>query len=103
VVRVALFLFALIEREARRAVQHSGQVFTGLRPEGRDHLPVTGEQLVAAFAPLSLIKQRLRVADEVVDILIPTTLSPAQAQILARLGLMTPEVYLHPSITPHPT
>jgi len=39
----------------------------GLRPEGRDHLPMTGEQLVAAFAPLSLIKQRLRVGDEVVD------------------------------------
>jgi hypothetical protein len=103
VVMVALFLFALIEREARRVVQRSGQVFTGLRPEGRDHLPVTGEQLIAAFAPLSLIKQRLRVGDEVVDVLTPTTLRPVQAQILARLGLITPAIYLHPSITPHPT
>jgi hypothetical protein len=64
----------------------------GLRPEGRDHLPVTGAQLVAAFAPLSLITQRLRMGDEVVDLLTLTTLSPVQAQILARLGLMTPEV-----------
>jgi len=79
VVLVALFLFALIEREARREVQHSGQVFTGLRAEGRDHLPVTSTQLLAAFAPLSLVKQRLRVGDEVVDVLTPTTLTPIQA------------------------
>jgi transposase len=103
VVLVALFLFALVEREARQVVQQSGQVFTGLRPEGRDHLPVTSEQLVAAFAPLTLVKQRLRVGDEVVDVLTPTTLSPIQAQILERLALMKPDIYLQPSITPHPT
>jgi transposase len=103
VVLVALFLFALIEREARREVQRSGQIFAGLRPEGRDHLPVTSTQLVAAFAPLSLVKQRLRVAGDVVDVLTPTTLTPIQAQILQRLHLPPPTVYLHPSITPHPT
>jgi hypothetical protein len=81
VVMVALFLFALIERAARRVVQESGQVFTGLRPEGRDQLPVTSEPLIAAFAPLSLVKQRLRVAGEVVALLTPTTLTPIQAQI----------------------
>ncbi len=102
VVLVALFLFALIEREARRAVQQSGQVFAGLRPEGRDHLPVTSTQLIAAFAPLSLVKQRLRVADEVLDVLTPTTLTPIQDQILQRLQLPPPIVYLQPSITPHP-
>lgn len=103
VVLVALFLFALIEREARSEVQRSGQVFAGLRPEGRDHLPVTSTQLVAAFAPLSLVKQRLRVAEEVVDVLTPTTLTPTQDQILRRLHLPPPSVYLQPSITPHPT
>jgi hypothetical protein len=103
VVMVALFLFALIEREARRAVQQSGQVFRGLRAEGRDHLPVTATQLVAAFTSLSLVKQRLRVGPELVEVLTPTTLSPIQAQILERLGLMPPDVYPHPSITPHPT
>jgi Transposase DDE domain len=103
VVLAALFVFALIEREARRAVQQSGQPFTGLRAEGRDHLPVTSTQLLAAFAPLSLITQRLRVADAVVDILTPTTLTPIQAQILQRLHLPPPTAYLHPSITPYPT
>ena len=102
VVMVALVLFALIEREARRVVQQSGQVFTGLRPEGRDHLPVTSTHLVEAFAPLTLVKQRLRVGPDVVAVLTPTTLSPPQAQILERLGLMTPDVYLHPAVTLHP-
>ena len=101
-VMVALFLFALIEREARRVVQQSGQGFTGLRPEGRDHLPVTSTQLVEAFAPLTLVKQRLRVGTDVVAVLTPTTLSPPQTQILERLGLMTPDVYLHPAVTLHP-
>lgn len=103
VVMVALFLFALIEREARRVVQRSGQVFTGLRPERRDHLPVTSEQLIAAFAPLSLVKQRLRLGEEEVAILTPTTLTPIQAQILERLHLMPPDAYLPSSITGHPT
>jgi len=82
VVLVALFLFALIEREARREVQHSGEVFTGLRAEGRDHLPVTSTQLV--------------------DVLTPTTLTPIQAQILRRLQLPPTTVYVQPSITPYP-
>jgi hypothetical protein len=102
VVLVALFLFALIEREARREVAQSGQVFAGLRAEGRDHLPVTTAQLLAAFAPLSLVKQRLRVAGELVDVLTPTTLTPIQAQILRRLQLPPPTVYVQPSITPYP-
>jgi hypothetical protein len=103
VVMVALFLFALLEREARRVVQASGQVFTGLRPERRDHLPVTARALLEVFAPLTLIHQRLRVAGELVAVVTPATLSAIQAQILDRLGLLKPEVYLQPTITPHPT
>jgi transposase len=103
VVMVALFLFALIEREARRVVQASGQVFTGLRPEGRDKLPVTAERLFEVFAPLSLVKQRLRLGPEMVELVTPATLSPIQAQILDRLKLMKPEVYLQPTVTPYPT
>ena len=95
-VLVALFLFALIEREARREVQHSGQVFTGLRAQGRDHRPVTSTQRLAAFAPLSLVKQRLRVAGELVDVLTPTTLTPIQAQILQRLQLPPPTAITAP-------
>jgi transposase len=103
VVMVALFLFALMEREARRVVQETGQVFTGLRPEGRDKLPVTAERLLEVFAPLNLVKQRLRVGAGSVALCTPATLSPIQAQILDRLGLMTPDVYLQSSITPHPS
>ena len=103
VVMVALFLFALIEREARRVVQETGQVFTGLRPEGRDQLPVTAERLFEVFGSLSLVKQRLRVGGESVELVTPATLSPIQAQILDRLKVMTPGAYLQPTITPYPT
>ena len=99
---VALFLFALIERAARRVVQASGQVFTGLRAEGRDHLPVTARALLDVFAPLGLIQQRLRVGAEVLTVSTPTTLTTIQAQILDRLDLLKPEAYLQPTITSHP-
>jgi transposase len=103
VVMVALFLFALLEREARRVVRDSGQVFTGLRPEGRDHRPVTAERMLEVFAPLSLVKQCLRVGTALVQTLTPATLSPLQVQLLDRLGLPRPESYLQPTVTPHPT
>jgi uncharacterized protein DUF4277 len=102
VVMVALLLFALIEREARRVVQASGQVFVGVRAEGRDRLPITATVLLDLFAPLTLVTQRLRVAGEVVEVITPTSLSPPQAQVLDRLGLSHPSTYLHPTVTPHP-
>ena len=103
VVMVALYLFALIEREARRVVKASGEVFKGLRPEGRDKLPVTAERLFEVFAPLSLVIQRLRIGTEVLETFTSATLSPIQAQVLDRLGLPRPDVYLQPTITPHPS
>jgi hypothetical protein len=103
VVMVALFVFALIEREARRVVQASSQVFAGLRAEGRDQLPVTARVLLDAFTPLGLIHQRLRVGDQVLTVSTPATLSAIQTQILDRLDLMKPEAYLQPTITPYPT
>ena len=102
VVMVALYLFALIEREARRVVKESGQVFTGLRPEGRDKLPVTAERLLEVFAPLSLVRQRLRIGSEIVETVTPTTLTPIQQQILDRLRLVKPDSYLQSTITPTP-
>lgn len=102
VVMVALFLFALIEREARRVVEESGEVFTGLRPEGRDKLPVTAERLFEVFAPLNLVRQRLKVGDEAAEVITPATLTPIQAQILDRLKLMKPELYLQPTVSPYP-
>lgn len=103
VVMVALFLFALLEREARRVVRDSGRVFTGLRPDGRDQAPVTAERVFEVFAPLSLVKQCLRVGAALVATLTPATLSPIQAQLLDRLGLPRPESYLQPTVAPHPT
>lgn len=102
VVMVALYLFALIEREARRVVRETGQVFVGLRPDGRDKLPVTAARLFEVFAHLSLIRQRLRIGAETVETLTPATISPIQAQILDRLGLARPDSYLQPTITLHP-
>jgi hypothetical protein len=103
VVMVALLLFALIEREARRVVQASGQVFAGVRAEGRDRLPITATVLLDLFTPLSLVTQRLHVAGTVVEVVTPTSLSPPQAQVLDRLGLAHPTTYLHPSVILHPT
>ena len=102
VVLVAVFLFALIEREARRVVERSGQVVTGLRPEGRDRLPVTTSRLLEVFAPPSLVKQCLRVAGTVLEVLTPVTPTAIQTQILDRLGLIRPDAYLHSVISPHP-
>lgn len=103
VVIVALFVFALIEREARRVVHASGAPFQGVRPDRRDHLPITTPVLFDAFQSLTLVKQRLRVADELHDLVAPTTLNWVQVAILDRLGLMKPDVYLQPVFTPHPS
>jgi hypothetical protein len=102
VVMIALYLFALIEREARRVVRETGQVFIGPRPDGRDKLPVTAARLFEVFAHLSLTRQRLHIGAEILDTLTPATLSPIQAQILDRLGLARPDSYLQPTITLHP-
>lgn len=103
VVMVALFIFTLIEREARRAVQTTGEPFRGVRPDGRDQLPITTPVLFDAFQSLTLVTQRLRVGDEIHDIVVPTTLNWVQRAILDRLGLITPDSYLQPVITLHPS
>jgi hypothetical protein len=103
VVMVALSVFALIEREARRVVQASGMPFQGVRPDRRDHLPITTPVLIDAFRSLTLVKQRLRVGDEIHDLTVPTTLTQVQAAILDRLGLLKPDLYLQLVIPPHPS
>jgi transposase len=103
VVLVALFIFALIEREARRVVKESHQPFAGVRPDGRDHHPITTPVLFEAFQSLTLVKQRLRVNDENHDVVTLTSLTWVQATILERLGLGKPDVYLSHALTPHPS
>jgi hypothetical protein len=103
VVMVALFVFARIEREARRVVQQTGEPFRGVRPDRRDHLPITTPVLFAAFHSLTLLKQRLRLGEEIHDLVTPTTLTWVQAAILDRLGLVKPDAYLQPVISLHPS
>ncbi len=103
VVMVALFVFALIEREARRVVQQTGEPFRGVRPDHRDQLPITTPVLFEAFHSLTLLKQRLRVSDEIHDLVTPTTLTWVQLAILNRLGLVKPDAYLQPVISLHPS
>lgn len=95
VVMVALFVFALIEREARRVVEGSGTSFAGIRPDRRDHLPVTTAVLFEAFSSLTLVKQRIQVGDQTHDLIVPTTLHWVQLAILERLRLPKPDDYLH--------
>lgn len=103
VIMVALFVFALIEREARRVVAASGDPFHGARPDRRDHLPITTPVLFDAFQALTLVTQRLRVGDEIHHLVTPTTLTCVQVAILERLGLMKPDAYLRPVVTPYPS
>jgi hypothetical protein len=84
-------------------VAASGEVFRGVRPDGRDHLPITTPVLFEAFVSLTLLVQRLRVGDEVHDLVVPTSLTWIQLAILDRLGLDKPDAYLHPVITLHPS
>jgi len=102
VVMVALLVFALIEREARRVVKESNTPFVGIRPDRRDHLPVTTAVLLDAFSSLTLVKQRIQVGGEIHDLIVPTTLHRVQIAILDRLGLTKPDDYLHAVSTPHP-
>jgi transposase len=102
IVMIALFVFALIEREARRVVEESKTPFAGIRPDRRDHLPVTTTVLFEAFTSLTLVKQRLQVGDESHELIVPTTLHRVQVAVLDRLGLSKPDVYLRTVRTSHP-
>lgn len=95
VLMIALFVFALIEREARRVVEESGAPFAGIRPDHRDHLPVTTAVLLEAFRSLTLVKQRIQVGGDIHELIVPTTLHRVQVAVLDRLGLPKPDAYLH--------
>jgi hypothetical protein len=84
-------------------VAERGEVFRRVRPDGCDHLPITTPVLFEAFGSLTLLKQRLRVGDEVHDVVTPTMLNWVQQAILDRLGLDKPDAYLHLVVTPHPS
>lgn len=103
VVMVALLIFALIEREARRVVEESKTPFAGIRPDRRDHLPLTTAVLFDAFTSLTLVKQRLQVGDESHELIVPTALHRVQVAVLDRLGLPKPDAYIHTVSSSHPS
>lgn len=102
VVMIALLVFALIEREARRVVEGSKTPFAGIRPDRRDHLPVTTLVHFNAFTSLTLVKQLLQICDDIHDLIVPTMLHRVQVAVLDRLGLPKPDAYLHIVSTSHP-
>jgi hypothetical protein len=66
-------------------------------------LPITTAVVFAAFHSLTLLKQRLRISDEIHDLVTPTTLNWVQVAILDRLGLMHPDAYVQPISSRHPS
>jgi hypothetical protein len=54
------------------------------------------------FASLTLVKQRLRLGQLMVEVFTPATLNSIQEQILDRLGLTKPAADRQPTITPIP-
>jgi hypothetical protein len=92
-----------VEREARRVVAESEEPFRGVNPDGRDNLPITIPVLCEAFGSLTLLRQRLRVDDELPEVISPTTLTWVQLAILDRLRLDKPDAYLQTVIAPHPS
>lgn len=67
-----------------------------------DKLPASAEHLFEVFGSSSLVKQRLRLGTEIVELPTLFTLGPIQPQILHRLTLMTSDAYLQPTVTPYP-
>jgi transposase len=93
-IMLAVFLFALLERQVRQAITETGQKITGLMPERRDTTTPKGARLLKAFNALSVVKieegHHVR--------LLLSELSSVQRQILQALGLADLYTYL-PGLT----
>ncbi len=89
-VMLAVLVFALIERQVRRAIAQTGQVIEGLMPEKRDTPTPKGNRLLKAFDSLSVVK----VEDGHHVRFILSELSAVQRQIVQALGLAELQTYL---------
>jgi transposase len=89
-IMLAVLVFALIERQVRRAIARTGQKITGLMPEKRDTTTPKGGRLLKAFDALSVVKieqgHHLRY--------LLSELSSVQRQIIQALGLAELSTYL---------
>jgi transposase len=89
-IMLAVLVFALLERQVRRAIAQTGQKITGLMPEKRDTTTPKGSRLLKAFDSLSVVKieQGHRVRFVLSD------LSSVQRQIIQALGVAELSTYL---------
>lgn len=89
-IMLAVLVFALIERQVRRAIAQTGQTITGLMPEKRDTTTPKGSRLLKAFDSLSVVKieQGHRVR------FVLSELSAVQRQIIHALGVAELSTYL---------
>lgn len=93
-IMLAVFLFALLERQVRQTIAESGQKIIGLMPERRDTPTPKGARLLKAFSSLSVVK----IETEHQVRLLLSELSSVQRQILRALGLADLYTYL-PGLT----
>lgn len=89
-IMLAVLVFALIERQVRRAIAQTGQKITGLMPEKRDTITPKGGRLLKAFDSLSVVK--IEQGHRVRYLL--SELSSVQRQIIQALGLAELSTYL---------
>jgi len=88
---LACLVMALLQREGRKKVWTKS---IALRPEGRDHLPLTAAVLLAAFDTVAIVTVTVRVGTQVVTDHKCTRLSPVQRAVLWALGFAHPREYL---------
>jgi hypothetical protein len=88
---LAFLVMALLQREGRRKVWPKG---IRLRPEGRDHLPLTAAVLLAAFDTVAIITVRVRVGRQFLTDQKCTRLSTPQRAVLSALGFADPSDFL---------
>ena len=88
---VALLVIALLQREGRNKV-YPRQI--PLRPEGRDHLPLTAAVLLRAFDTVAVITITQKQNGRQWGTRKCTRLSVPQSRVLAALAFPRPELYL---------
>ena len=91
---LALLVISLLQREGRQKVWPKR---TPLRPERRDHLPLTAAVLLAAFDTVAITTVTVGVDGRLWTDIRCTRLSDSQRRVLFALAFPTPSHYLQPS------
>lgn len=94
---VALLVMMLLQREGRKKVWPK---HIPLRPEGRDHLPLTAQVLLAAFDTVAIATITVSSDGRLATDQRCTQLSDSQRAVMNALAFPTPSHYLQPSVHP---